>query len=71
MRDGKRLTYGLSKGAENSGDWQFWLFQGPEKGPPINVVMGTAGLRAMMNDPEYNMTDFDLERDAHLIEERA
>lgn len=71
LQNGRRLTYGLSKGAENAGDWQFWLFQGPDKGPPMNVVMGTAGLRAMMNDPEYNIMDFDLERDGHLIEERA
>ncbi len=72
LKDGTRLSWGLAKGAENAGDWEYWLFgDESEGGAPMNEQMGRGGLARVMGDPEIDFASFDLESNWHRIEQAS
>ena len=70
--EGNVIAPGVSPGAENAGDWSFWILPNPQvaAGSDESLVafMENFLTHIMRHDPTFDVSEFDPARDIHKIE---
>lgn len=70
--EGNVIAPGVSPGAENAGDWSFWILPNPQvaDGSDESLVafMENFLTQIMRHDPTFDVSEFDPARDIHKIE---
>ena len=71
-RDGNVIAPGVSPGAENAGDWSFWILPNPQiaDGSDESLVafMENFLTNIMRHDPAFDVSEFDPVTDIHKVQ---